>query len=178
MNEAFSIRLAEMSELNAVERLYNELHDAKEAGLIPTIWKRGVYPSRATALAALERNDLFVMEKNGELIGSAVINQIQDGVYAGAPWKHDVPDSRVCVLHTLMIRPSEFGKGYARAFLAFYEAWALEHGCPELRIDTNDKNTAAQAMYRRHGYEEICIVPADFNGIPGVRLMLLEKYLG
>ena len=118
------------------------------------------------------------MERNGRIIGSAVINQIQDDVYAGAPWNYDVPDKQVCVLHTLMIRPSEFGKGYAREFLAFYEQYALEHGWPELRIDTNDRNIPAQAMYRKHGYRMIGIVPAkEFNGIPGVSLVLLEKHL-
>ena len=173
------IRKATAADLPAVERLYEEIHDAKEAGLIPVIWRRGVYPSRATALAALERDDLFVLEEDGRTVGSAVINQIQDEVYFGAPWKHDVPDDRVCVLHTMMVSPTEFGKGHAREFLRFYEEYALAHGWLELRIDTNDKNTIAQALYRRHGYEEIAVLPAGmFNGIEGVRLMLLEKYLG
>ena len=173
------IRKAAMEDLCAVERLYNELHDAKEAGIIPVIWKRGVYPSRETAIGAISRGDLFVLEAGGRVVASAVINGIQDEAYAGAPWEHDVPEGQVCVLHTLMVSPSEFGKGYAREFLDFYEEYALEHGCPELRIDTNDKNTVAQAMYRGHGYEEIAVLPAGiFNGIEGVRLMLLEKYLG
>ena len=172
------IRKATPYELDAVDRLYNELIDAKEAGLVPVIWRRGVYPSRETASEALKRDDLFVMEKDGRIVGSAVINQIQDDVYAGAPWKYDVPDDRVCVLHTLMISPAEFGKGYAREFLVFYEQYALEHSWPELRIDTNEMNLPAQAMYRKHGYRTIGIVPAkEFNGIPGVNLVLLEKNL-
>ena len=173
------IRRATPADLEAVDRLYDQIHDAKEAGLIPVIWKRGIYPSHETALEALARDDLFVLEREGQIIGSAVINQIQDEVYAGAPWEHDVPDDRVCVLHTLMISPAEFGKGYARSFLEFYEDYALEHGWPELRIDTNDMNAPAQAMYLRHGFRKIGIVPARvFNGIQGIHLMLLEKYLG
>ena len=172
------IRKALPEELDAVERLYNELHDAKEAGIIPVIWKRDVYPSRETARKALDRDDLFVMETDGRIIGSAIINKIQDEIYAGAPWRHDVPDDQVCVLHTLMISPSEFGKGYAREFLDFYEQYAREHGCPELRIDTNDMNLPAQAMYAKHDYEKICVLPAGvFNGITGIHLVLLEKYL-
>ena len=172
------IRKAGPEDLNAVLQLYDELIDAKEAGIIPVIWRRGVYPSRETALEALEREDLFVMEKDFRIIGSAVINQIQDDVYAGAPWRYVVPDDQVCVLHTLMIAPVEFGKGYAREFLAFYEQYALEHGWPELRIDTNDRNLPAQAMYRKHGYRKIGIVPAKvFNGILDVNLVLLEKHL-
>ena len=172
------IRKATFNDLDAVDQLYSELIDAKEAGIIPVIWRRGIYPSRKTALEALEREDLFVMDINGKIIGSAVINQIQDDVYAGAPWQYDVPGDQVCVLHTLMISPSVFGKGYAREFLAFYEQYALEHGWPELRIDTNDRNLPAQAMYRKHGYCQVGIVQTKvFNGILDVNLVLLEKNL-
>ena len=171
------IRKARKNDLEAVVRLYEEIHNAEEAGIITTGWKRGIYPSRQSAQAALDRDDLFVLEKDGHILGSVIINQIQVDVYAGASWKHDVPDRQVCVMHTLMIAPSSFGKGYARQFLEFYEAYARQTGCPELRIDTNAINKAARAMYRRHGYEEIDIVPTVFNGIPGINLVLLEKYL-
>ena len=171
------IRKADPRDLEAVTALYEEIHSAEEAGQISTGWKRGIYPSRDSALAALARQDLYVLEEGGRILGSAVINQIQVDVYAGAPWKHTVPDSRVCVLHTLTISPSAFGQGHARSFLAFYESLARQSGCPELRIDTNAVNQTARAMYRRHGYEEIAIVPTVFNGIPDVRLVLLEKYL-
>ncbi len=172
------IRKAMLNDLEAVESLDREIHDAKEAGIIPVIWDRGGYPSRATALSALARDDLFVMETNGRIIGSAVINRTQDKVYAGAPWQYEVPDNQVCVLHTLMISPAEFGKGYAGQFLSFYERYALELGCPELRIDTNERNIPARTMYLRRGYRIIGTVPADeFNGISGVSLVLLEKNL-
>ena len=132
--------LGDFTKKMGINIAYNELHDAKEAGLIPVIWRRGVYPSRETARKALARGDLYVLEESGRIIGSAVINQVQDEVYAGAPWQFDEPDERVCVLHTLMISPSEFGKGHARSFLDFYEAWAREHGCPELRIGEEHYN--------------------------------------
>ena len=63
------IRKATEADLNGVLRLYDEMHDAQEAGLICTNWKRGIYPSRVTAIAALERNNLFVTEENGRIIG-------------------------------------------------------------------------------------------------------------
>ena len=136
-----------------------------------------MYPSRESARVALERDDLFVLEDGGRIIGSGIINQIQVDVYAGAPWKHDVPDEQVCVLHTLVISPAAAGRGFGRAFVMFYERWAAEHGLYELRIDTNARNAAARAMYRRLGYREIGMVPTVFNGIPGVNLVLLEKNL-
>ncbi|MBR3334160.1 MAG: GNAT family N-acetyltransferase [Clostridia bacterium] len=172
------IRKATEADLNGVLRLYDEMHDAQEAGLICTNWKRGIYPSRVTAIAALERNNLFVTEENGRIIGSGIINHAQLEIYAGAAWEHTVPDEQVCVLHTMMISPAESGKGHARDFLAFYEQYALEHSCPELRIDTSEINTPARAMYRKHGYHEIGIATQELNGIPNVSLVMLEKYLG
>ena len=81
------------------------------------------------------------------------------------------------VLHALVISPEESGKGYGRAFVAFYEQYARESGCPYLRMDTNVKNARARAMYHKLGYDEIGVVPCVFNGIEGVQLVLLEKQL-
>ena len=164
--------------MEAIVSLYDEIHCAEEAGQISTGWKRGIYPSRQSAMAALERDDLFVLEEGGRIIGSGIINQIQVDVYAGAPWKNDVPDDQVCVLHTLMICPSFTGKGNARKFLEFYEEYARQTGCRELRIDTNAINSAARAMYHRHGYEEIDIVPTVFNGIPGIKNITFQENTG
>lgn len=46
-----------------------------------------------------------------------------------------------------------------------------------LRMDTNEQNIIARELYRKLGYLEAGIVPCEFNGIPGVNLVLLEKKL-
>ena len=171
------IRKATSADLDAVESLYNDIHDAEEKGILTTGWLKGIYPVRTVAESALQRDDLFVMEENGILCGAALINRIQVDVYAGAPWKYDVPDEQVCVLHTLVISPKANGRGLGKRFVQFYEDYALKNGMPELRIDTNERNRRARAMYRKLGYEEIGIVPTVFNGIPHVNLVLLEKNL-
>ena len=38
-------------------------------------------------------------------------------------------------------------------------------------------NTVARAMYARHGYIESGIIPCEFNGIPDVGLVCMEKML-
>ena len=112
---------------------------------------------------------------DGAAAGAAILNQVQVDVYAGAPWRYDVPDSDVMVLHTLVIDPAIRGRGLGRAFLAYYEGFALSHGCHSLRIDTNARNTPARALYKKLGYTEAGIVAGTFNGIPDVQLVCLEK---
>lgn len=55
------VRKATIHDLDAVEKLYDDIHTAEEAGTQTIGWVRGVYPVRATAEAALERDDLFVL---------------------------------------------------------------------------------------------------------------------
>lgn len=172
------IRKAIKEDIDAVEKLYDEIHEAEENGGQTIGWIRGVYPVRETAETALDRGELFVQEENGALVGAGIINQIQVDVYALGQWKHQAEDPEVSVLHTLVISPQASGKGYGKAFIAFYEEYARKHGCVELRIDTNARNVTARAMYQKLGYKEIGIVPTVFNGIPDVQLVLLEKYIG
>lgn len=173
-----NIRKAAAEDIDAVEKIYDRCHTAEEEGRQHTGWVRGVYPVRATAEAALERGDLFVLEDNGRILGSGIINNIQVDVYSLGNWKYAAADDQACVLHTFMISPESAGKGYGGKFLSFYEAYAKEHGYFELRLDTNEKNLKARAMYRKRGYTEVGIVPTKFNGIPDVHLVLLEKHIG
>ena len=152
------IRKAQKTDLDAVEAVYDAQHTAEEAGKSTVGWIRGVYPTRATAQAALDRDDLFVLCEDGLVRGAAIIN-------------------RICVLHTLVIDPACAGRGLGTRFVAFYEDWARAHGWPELRMDTNARNANARALYKRLGYREIAVVPTTFNGIPGIDLVLLEKNL-
>ncbi len=168
------IRKATQADLPGVEAVYNEIHDMEEAGITTTGWLRGIYPVRETAEAALRRGDLFVLEDEGQILGTALINQIQVADYFGAPWEYE---GDVCVIHTLAISPRVQGRGYGRAFVRFYENYARDHGWYELRMDTNEKNTRARAMYAGLGYREIAITPTTFNGLPNIGLVLLEKNL-
>jgi ribosomal protein S18 acetylase RimI-like enzyme len=171
-------RKAAKDDLGDVAALYEKAHDEEEAGLIHTGWQRGVYPTAETVQAALDRDDLFVAEQDGRIIGAAVINQIQVDVYESGAWEYAAPDDRVMVLHTLFIDPAFQHRGIGRAFIDFYEKYAVSCGCAALRMDTNEINLGARALYKKLGYKEIGKVPTEFNGIRGVMLILLEKPCG
>ena len=170
-----SIRRATGADIDAVAEIYALIHTEEEAGRTTTGWKRGVYPTRAVAETAASRGDLFAMEDEGRIVAAAIINHTQVDIYTGAPWQYDAPDEQIMVLHTLVVDPRVKGRGLGRAFEAFYERYALEHGCPYLRIDTNARNTAARRLYAHLNYREIAILPCRFNGLDNIDLALLEK---
>ena len=83
-------------------------------------------PEKATAEEALSRNDLFVEEYNGNIVGTAILNQIQVDIYEKGKWEYNVPDEKVMVMHTLVIDPDIKGRGLGSAFARFYEKYAVE----------------------------------------------------
>lgn len=171
------IRKATAEDISAITAIYDEIHSREESGETTTGWLRDVYPVRKTAEDSVARGDMFVQEENGNIVGTGIINQIQVDVYADGDWQFPAPDSEVMVIHTLIISKKGGRKGLGWEFLRFYESYARKNGCRYLRLDTNARNTAARAFYKKHGYAEIGIVPTVFNGIPGVDLVLIEKKL-
>ena len=179
MNETKTrIRKATEADIDAISSIYEEIHDREEAGEVTIGWERDVYPIRDTAVQSVARGDMYVQEdQDGCVVGTGIINRIQVDVYAEGAWEHPAKDEEVMGLHTLVISKKTGAKGLGTEFLMFYENYARENGCPYLRLDTNEKNAAARAFYRKYGYREIGIVPTVFNGIPGVNLVLIEKKL-
>lgn len=170
-----NFRKATEADIPAIAAIYDDIHTGEEKGESSIGWIRSIYPTAETARAALLRDDLFVQEDEGCIVGTAIINQSQVDVYEGAPWRYPALDEQVMVLHTLVISPKSARRGYGSAFVSFYEQYARDHHCPFLRMDTNARNARARALYKKLGYEEIAIVPCQFNGIDGVQLVLLEK---
>lgn len=171
------IRKALQRDIPAVTKIYEHVLDRDEAGGATTGWIRGVYPTEQTAQDALVREELFVLERDGKILAAAKIDQEQVREYADCPWVYDAPGEKIMVLHTLVVDPEAAGKGCGSELIEFYEHYAGEHGCTVLRMDTNVINLPARSLYRKLGYREAGIVSCDFNGIPGVQLVCLEKKL-
>ena len=170
------IRKANINDIPKIVEIYDNILSNEEKGLVSIGWIRGIYPTINTANDALKRGDLFVYENEEKVIqASAIINQKQVDVYAKGNWKNKVNDDKIMVIHTLTVEPSVSHKGIGKKFVDFYENFAKNNNCTELRMDTNEKNIIARKFYKKIGYTEIGIVPTIFNNIPNVNLVLLEK---
>ena len=173
-----TIRKGTLADIPRIAAIYDRILTEEENGRTVIGWVRGVYPTEQTALDSLKAGTLFVLEQDGAVAAAAKIDQNQVPEYANAAWEcPDAPAEQVMVLHTLVVDPLQAGKGCGSEFVRCYERYALEQGCPFLRMDTNERNAAARRLYARLGYREAGIVPCSFNGIPGVQLVCLEKIL-
>lgn len=105
----------------------------------------------------LDGGDFFVGELDGRLVAMGALRR---------------SDDRLAEVKRMRVAPEMQRRGYGRAMLLRLEQRARELGYSTLHLDTTTRQTAAQAMYRRHGFVE---VGRDRHG--PFDLILFEKRL-
>ena len=61
-------RKATRKDIDRISEIYDEIHDAEEAGLVTIGWIRKIYPTRKTAEAAVAAGDMFVEKLTEQLL--------------------------------------------------------------------------------------------------------------
>ena len=100
-------RKATLQDLDAIAAIYNAIHSHEEAGLSVIGWNRAIYPTRASGEKAILDGEMYVLEEDGRILAAAKINQKQEDSYAEGTWTHEAEDSKVMVLHTLVVDPAD-----------------------------------------------------------------------
>lgn len=174
-----TFRLATQSDIPAITAIYELILDTPHKNACAK-WRKGIYPTEATAALGVQLGDMFVeCDDTGRVLASARINHEQDGFYAEADWlwTADAPADQILVMHTLAVDHSLNIKGAGKNFLYFYETEAIRRGCPNLRIDTSETNFPARALYKKLGFREVSLATGSFHGIDNLQLITLEKKL-
>lgn len=123
-------------------------------------------------------DELFVMENEGGIVASAILNNKQPSAYSLINWDHEVEPSKVGVIHTLAVDPMFSHAGYGRLFVAFFEDYCRQKGWTVARLDTQSKNTVAMSFYPKLGYKFMGTRETVFCDLPQeVNLAMFEKEL-
>ena len=147
------IRKAAIDDIELIEDSYNEHFKYELEHGAYTIFKKDIYPTRKDAEKAVELGALYVYEENNNILGTIIVNQIQPTEYAKIPWKQNLTNDEVMVVHLLMVRPSMKGKGIASALIQYAIELAGSHSCKALRLDTGSQNIPAVTLYKNLGFE-------------------------
>jgi len=152
--EIVVIRLATEQDLLQATDVYNEILEYQEVHTDYCKWQRDLYPLHAHVKSAFEDGTLYVGEdEDGLIYGCVNVNHKQAQEYGKISWQMEAEGEEVFVIHTLGVRPSCAGKGYAKEFILFAEDLARQKGCKTLRLDTHEENIPAATLYQGMGYE-------------------------
>lgn len=151
----YSIRLAKMSDIDEISHLYRDVTDYLEKHTNYACWIKDVYPVKETALNGLDSDSLYILESNGKIAASVILNDIQPEAYSNLSWNIEASGKEVLVIHTLCVHPNFYGKGIASILIDFTEDLAKQIAAKTIRFDTHSGNLPAAKLYLKKGYKLI-----------------------
>ena len=111
------------------------------------------YPSETAFLKDVEREELYVIEENGSVLGTIVVSTFMDEEYIPIQWL--TPNGNSTYIHRLSVHPEHQGKGMAQKLMDFAEAYSKKNQFVSVRLDTFSQNHRNQRFYEQRGYQKL-----------------------
>ncbi|MEG9327566.1 GNAT family N-acetyltransferase [Salinimicrobium catena] len=111
------------------------------------------YPSRERLLEDIEKEELYVLEEHGEILGIIVLTPQIDEEYLPIEWL--TPGGNNLYVHRLATLPEVWGKGYGQKLMDFAEKFAAAQNYQSVRLDTFSKNKRNQKFYESRDYKRL-----------------------
>lgn len=111
------------------------------------------YPSKEVFEKDIKRQELYVLEIDGLLIGTLVLSTYIDKEYIPVKWL--TPNKNNLYIHRLAVHPNHQKKGYAQQMMDFGENHARKNDFKSIRLDTFSQNTRNHKFYEIRGYQKL-----------------------
>ena len=121
----------------------------KEAGLDQ--WQNG-YPNEDVILQDIQRGNSYVLQKQGQVLGTAVLEFDGDPNYEniyGGQWLSDEPYGAI---HRIAVEKNHKGSNLASIMIREMEELCRERNVRSLRVDTHRDNQSMKRMLQKNGF--------------------------
>ena len=159
------IRQATFDDMAAVEAAWDEHFTYEMEHGAVTVFRKGVYPTRADAEKAVRAGALYVCEQDGELAGSVIANETQPEEYQRISWSRPAAPDEVMVIHLIMVRPRWQGRGIASSLIKYLLELAAKRACTTVRLDTGAQNIPALSLYHKLGFQTVAGASMKVGGV-------------
>lgn len=111
------------------------------------------YPSLEKLREDIEKEELYIIQENGNILGIIVLTEEMDDEYIPIEWLSNT--NRNIYIHRLATLPELWGQGYAQKLMDFAENFARQHKFESIRLDTFSQNKRNQIFYESRGYQRL-----------------------
>ena len=108
------------------------------------------YPNAIAFQKDIQRNELYVLTYENNVVGCIVISTFMDNEYNAIKWL--TSSDKNIYIHRLAVHPDFQGRGFAQQLMDFAENFALKHKNSSVRLDTFSQNTRNHKFYELRGY--------------------------
>lgn len=112
-----------------------------------------LYPTREDFVEDIQKQQLYVGTKNGDIAVTYALNSDSDEQYQNGVWKY--PDSEYRIIHRLCVNPKYQNRGVGRDTLLYIEKELRKIGVETIRLDVFSNNPFALSLYQNNGYKQV-----------------------
>lgn len=126
---------------------------------------------------SLIKSQLFVLEENGEILASIILNNEANESYRLVNWSREVSDEKVLIIHVLAVSPKHAGKGLGTKMMQYILDYAKETGMQAVWMDVISNNSSAERLYQKIGFQFVQTQRLYYEVIGEKDFNLYEYYL-
>jgi GNAT superfamily N-acetyltransferase len=171
------IELGQESDIDELERLYNDLNDYLEQGINYPGWKKGVYPVRQNAVDGVNDKNLFVAKHNGKIIGSLILSHESVQEFDKDRREYGIGSLDAVVIYTFVIHSDYMRCGAGTALITYAVEYSRKLGVKLIRLDVYEGNMPAIRLYEKSGFKFIGTVDLGLGKFGLDWFKLFEKEL-
>lgn len=108
------------------------------------------YPQEKDFLNDIQKGDLFVIEREGKLVGFVCINKVEPVEYNGLNWSLN---DDVMVVHRMAVNPAYRKNGIGTELMKFADELALKNNIRYLKTDTYSLNSKMNRLFEKCGHK-------------------------
>lgn len=119
------------------------------------------YPNIETIKQDIKNGYGYVLEDNGEIIGTVAVSfdgeKTYDVIYDGE-W---LSSGEYAVIHRMAVSNSHKGKGLSSMVMKYIEEICLDRNVHSIKIDTHDGNISMQRVIKKNDFKYCGIIYVD-----------------
>lgn len=171
------IRKADMTDIEEIGKLYDDVCDYLCAYENYPGWRKGIYPTKDDAKDGIKESSLYVAKKDNRIVGTFILRHKPEEGYKNVEWFAESNYEKIYVIYTLAVHPDFSRAGIGKQLLEFAEELARKEECISLRLDVVKDNIPAENLYKKCGYKYVGTTSLGYEefGLPWYNLY--EKVL-
>lgn len=177
MTQLDQIKLATMSDLQAVAQMYHEVCDHQPLDEFGADWTWGEYPSVEGLRDYIQQAMIVTGWKDGRCVAAGVLTAGEDDEYRQVNWPVKATDPEIVVLHLFTVHPNYRGTGIADEMFEAVLAAARQHGFRVLHLDVLAANIPSEKLYVKHGCQVVTDLTIHYDDIGDQQARVLQYQL-
>ena len=157
------IRVAQVSDLDAVAKLYKTVCDHQPLDQYGADWTWGEYPSVDGLQNYIQQDTVVLGMKDGKPVAAGVLTTGEE--YPQVDWPTQVADQEIGILHLFTVHPDYRRTGISQQMITGVLRIAKQEGKKVIHLDVLADNIPSEKLYAKVGFRVVKSLVMHYDDI-------------